>query len=520
MSHPQFMQVRYLDKSGMERIRVDRNTLDHISLVDEKQLQDKSRRYYFSETRNISSLDLWYSNLDLNMEHEQLVLPIRPTFRIAQPVYHQGLFEGIVIVNVDAGLILNQVIRSTDFEVMLIDGEGELLAHPDPKQAWSRYFSQHKNLYDAHPDDAFELIHSTKKQVNGIFKVQLSQLFKNKQKLQILLSPKKETLDSLLRSNLFSALAIALVVLLISFPLSWLAALVPARLQQKLSSALSDLKRSQDIIDRHVMSSSTDPAGVITKVSHKMCESTGFNKDELIGHTHSLLRHPDVKSETFKELWQTITRGDTWQGELRNLTHYGKAYWIEVVMTPEYDAAGELTGYTEIAQDISPRKELEKISITDALTSCYNRRKLDLLLATELERFIRYQQIFAVILIDVDHFKQVNDTFGHQSGDEVLVQLAASMSTHIRKVDHLGRWGGEEFLVVCPGTQAKEAGLLAEKIRCLIESETFSITHPITISLGVAQCQQGEEINQLITRADEALYQAKHEGRNRTVIAP
>lgn len=160
-------------------------------------------------------------------------------------------------------------------------------------------------------------------------------------------------------------------------------------------------------------------------------------------------------------------------------------------------------------------KMLKKLSITDSLTEIFNRLKLDQDLEHEIQRATRNGTAFAVILLDLDHFKRVNDTHGHQVGDETLTIIARLLAANIRGVDIVGRWGGEEFLILCPGTDEQGCTLLAENLRALIEGQQFPTAGPQTASFGVASYQPGEKAQTIVERADLALYRAKERGRNR-----
>ncbi len=162
--------------------------------------------------------------------------------------------------------------------------------------------------------------------------------------------------------------------------------------------------------------------------------------------------------------------------------------------------------------------ELEKLSITDNLTGVYNRMKIELILDSEILRTKRSKEPLSIILLDIDKFKSVNDEFGHQAGDLVLQRMTSLLEDNIRKTDSLGRWGGEEFMVVCPHTDYKGAWNLAEKLRLKIMCADFAQVGRVTSSFGVSQFVKDEDENSLLRRADDALYQAKNEGRNRTEI--
>ncbi len=159
--------------------------------------------------------------------------------------------------------------------------------------------------------------------------------------------------------------------------------------------------------------------------------------------------------------------------------------------------------------------DLARLSATDKLTQLYNRLKLDEVLENELARVKRNGPAFAVIIIDVDHFKEVNDNYGHHLGDQVLIGLADILRSNLRVTDIFGRWGGEEFLIISPNSSIESGAATAEKIRRVIEKTCFQSEIKITCSFGVSISVQEDSVSAILIRADEALYQAKRKGRNR-----
>ena len=160
-------------------------------------------------------------------------------------------------------------------------------------------------------------------------------------------------------------------------------------------------------------------------------------------------------------------------------------------------------------------EELERLSVTDGLTGLYNRRRLMETLTDETRRSQRLKHTFAVLMVDVDHFKKYNDSFGHQAGDTVLTKVAALLREATREVDFVARYGGEEFLVLLPETGMGEALDIAERIRTRIAAEVFHGRH-MTVSIGVSEFPlHGENADQVVGAADEALYEAKREGRDK-----
>ena len=162
--------------------------------------------------------------------------------------------------------------------------------------------------------------------------------------------------------------------------------------------------------------------------------------------------------------------------------------------------------------------ELEVLYITDRLTGLFNRHKLDSVVSDELNRAKRYNHTFGIILIDIDYFKSVNDTFGHQVGDTVLVEIANILKANTRNTDTVGRWGGEEFLIVVPQTDELKIKKIAEALRRAIESHTFTTVGKKTASFGVTVFQKNDTIELMLNRADEALYKVKSSGRNQVCL--
>jgi diguanylate cyclase len=174
----------------------------------------------------------------------------------------------------------------------------------------------------------------------------------------------------------------------------------------------------------------------------------------------------------------------------------------------------------EIGQVQKKTKILEQEILLDSLTGIYNRRAYELRIREELSRYQRYIQPFALVLFDIDHFKKVNDRYGHQAGDKCLREITGRIRSSLRDSDFLARYGGEEFVMILPGTTEDDAYKAAEKVRNLIEKTRFvykGAEVPVTISLGLTQVEPADqEPEMLFKRVDNAMYQAKKEGRNRT----
>ncbi|MDC7226417.1 MAG: sensor domain-containing diguanylate cyclase [Spirochaetales bacterium] len=159
-------------------------------------------------------------------------------------------------------------------------------------------------------------------------------------------------------------------------------------------------------------------------------------------------------------------------------------------------------------------KELIKLSNTDMLTGINNRRNIENIIQKEFDRSQRYGCNLSVMLIDIDFFKNINDTLGHDAGDKALIEISDLFKKNIRQTDTIGRWGGEEFLVICPESNITGTLILAEKIRSLVKEHTFSINKEITVSIGLSERKDKQSIDELLKQADINLYKAKENGRN------
>tara|TARA_R110000737_G_scaffold34232_1_gene52642 strand:- start:6988 stop:8976 length:1989 start_codon:yes stop_codon:yes gene_type:complete len=286
---------------------------------------------------------------------------------------------------------------------------------------------------------------------------------------------------------------------------------------EELTVAQANLARYINIVDLYVISSQTNLNGEIIDTSTAFCEVSGYSKEELIGHSHSIVGHPDTPASTYEALWSRITKGEVWAGELKNRAKDGSFYWIDAKIDPIRNDVGDICGYISIQQNITDKKQVEKLSITDSLTGLNNRLQLDHVLSDEFSRMTRYKLDLSVIICDIDFFKLINDNYGHLIGDQVLISIAKILKLYCRDVDVVGRWGGEEFLIICRETNSDGAMVVAEKLRSLIADHVFPHVGHKTASFGVTLAVPKESVEEALQRADQALYRAKESGRNKVV---
>jgi diguanylate cyclase (GGDEF)-like protein/PAS domain S-box-containing protein len=278
-----------------------------------------------------------------------------------------------------------------------------------------------------------------------------------------------------------------------------------------------------DLIDHNIITSSTDLKGIITYASHAFCEMSGYTQKELIGKNHNIIRHPDMPKEAFADLWKTISNNKTWEGEVKNRKKDGGYYWVHASISPIFDADGEKIGYTAIRQDITSRKKAEKISITDGLTGVYNRRHFNETFPKVLNNAKRNDGLVSFMIMDIDHFKLYNDTYGHHMGDQTLIKVASTIRDSLKRIgDYCFRLGGEEFAVIFEVESEHKAEAFAKIIKDRIENlkidhSANSTSKYITVSIGLI-CKNAtklKDIDEVYKAADNLLYEAKKSGRNK-----
>lgn len=322
----------------------------------------------------------------------------------------------------------------------------------------------------------------------------------------------------LFRWGLIITLLLALTILALSVTNRKLQQTVQRRTDQ-LDRLNKRLERQVDLTDRYVIFAEADQHHRFTKVSEAFCATVGFSRAQLLAmKTEDLV--PRALLDSHIAAVEQVLQGVPWNGATRYLKADGSYLWVHMFVDPILDSRKQVVGYSATATDITQHKEVERLSQTDQLTGLANRMKLDLELGREWARFMRYQQHFSLIIIDLDHFKAINDQYGHQEGDLVLKYTAAKLASSLRATDVIGRWGGEEFLVILPQTNEQTARAVAEKLRAALISVDGLRCQPPTGSFGVSSTSLlRDSVEDLIRAADQALYRAKASGRNRVETA-
>jgi diguanylate cyclase (GGDEF)-like protein/PAS domain S-box-containing protein len=293
----------------------------------------------------------------------------------------------------------------------------------------------------------------------------------------------------------------------------------------------TEYRRMEDLLYRYsqILSTVQDPMSYIDKnyifrtVNDAYINSYQKSKDNIVGHHIKELVGERFFQRKIKDNIDKCVKGEKvkqqeWFEFPGNVRRFMYVTYYPLLSRDSKTVTGVVFNSIDITKIKEMEDKLKKLSITDQLTQIYNRVKFHEALGEEIKRHRRYETDLSIIMFDIDHFKSINDTHGHDIGDDVLVTLVEVVKKCIRDTDIFSRWGGEEVMLLLPYTTIENAGKLAERIRIKIAENSFETVGTVTCSFGVSQFQAKDSIESFTKRVDNALYDSKHNGRNRMTV--
>ncbi|MEW8538226.1 MAG: sensor domain-containing diguanylate cyclase [Candidatus Thiodiazotropha endolucinida] len=426
---PKYFQLRYIDNSGMEVIRI--NSDDNVQeIVPQSEMQNKADRYYFKEAMKLALGEIYISPLDLNVERGVIEQPVKPTVRFATPVSDgYGGKRGIVIINYTPNELLQRI--ADNFETLrgdavMLNSQGHWLQGVPEEQLWGFMYGRDETFATQKPD-VWSSVTSSEK--GSFFTDDGVYIFK---RAYPLVRKRLGTLENVDESIVPS----------------------PNRAEKRYWIFLSH-------ISNNLIEDLTAKRMIVATITYLLLF--------LVAGVISVLfaKNSVQKKQAFRKLQQYAT--------------------------------------------------------TDDLTGLANRRELDKVALREFKRATRFTRHLSVLMLDLDHFKSINDTYGHNIGDSVLRHVADICVGSIRGQDFMARYGGEEFTILLPETDIENGSKLAQRICDKIAAMPYQEGQQlisITVSVGASEIEDGDiDFNDLLNRADKALYEAKKRGRNQVVIS-
>jgi diguanylate cyclase (GGDEF)-like protein/PAS domain S-box-containing protein len=552
-------QVRFIDKSGQERVRVNYREGECL-LVTKEELQNKKKRYYFNDTYKLKKGHIFISPLDLNIEHGAIEYPLKPMIRIGTPVQtNEGDKFGIVLVNYFGKELINDLtsaMSGSKGTPMLLNRDGYWLLGAHSEDEWGFMFNRNdKRIVNRNPE-AWRMISDVAegqvRTASGIFTWRtVYPLSVNSISSTGSTDASGQSLAYVDRDDYFwkvvthipedqiadlqyRRIRMALVLLSLLVILAVFAAYFIGRSRERELVSINALKESEH---RQRAITAKLAEGLMVLDNEGKLITMNPEAERLLGWSYGMLAgqrihdwiHAYISDENEHDypILKVLRDEKIHHVEEEHFCRADGSMLPVAYTASPYIVNDIINGVIVVFQDISERKKLREELLHqathDALTGLLNRREIENLLSQVFKQAKRYEHALSVCMIDIDHFKKINDAFGHRAGDEAIKKIGHILDQKTRDADLAGRYGGEEFVVALTETPLAGALQWAEQLRSTIESSSISFNDSmtpieLTVSIGVASVS--DEIknpDQIVDSADRALYLAKDSGRNRVV---
>ena len=546
-------QVRYLDATGMEIVRVNFGANGAVPVADEA-LQLKGERSFFRDSFKLADGEVYVSPLDLNVEHGVIETPYKPMLRLGTPVFDRsGQKRGVVVLNVLGQKLLDEFRGSMGEAgaLLLLNRDGYFLRSPEAAEEWGFMLGHGETFATRYPDEWRRILSDRAGSLQTergqftfrtVFPLLASHRSSNGSALPSGQSEHELSAqdsfwvvvshlsgDEVPRVSLARYPAVAL-----GYGLGLVGLFVLLAYLANVINSRRVLRRAIDENERHLREMTEalgvgvfvlDPQGRLTYANPEAVRMLGWPAEELVGHdAHERFHlHAEGAPSQSCPMNQVLRSGRSYRSESEVfLRADGTRLPVEVSCHPMRREDGSV-GLVTAFQDISDRKRQEEgvrqLAYSDVLTGLPNRRLLLDLLTQALAQAEHHRRALAVMFLDLDNFKRINDTLGHDSGDELIRVVATRLQQNIRRGDTVSRLGGDEFVVLLSEiAHPRDASIVAEKmIASLKEPITIGTHHlEVTTSVGIAvfPIDATDDAAELVKKADAAMYAAKAAGRN------
>lgn len=538
-----YRQIRLLDIKGNENVRI--NYINKkIKIIDKKNLQNKKDRYYFMNTINLGRGELYISPLDLNIENEKIEKPHVPTIRFAIAVYdNQDTIRGIIVLNYNANYMLkhfDEMLAGSYGHIALLNQESYWLRSHKHEREWAFMFNKNIKFSLKHPDE-WKYINTHDmgqiKSADGlftftsVFPLQLiggysQNEVENNHKSHHHHDPKSyvwkiisdvpaKKFEQILHEKIFGIIGIIWITLFIVGAIaSWYLSLIywerkKLRYQNELHAKIYNTSTDGIII--------TDKKDKIIDINAAFTKICGYSRDEIIGNTPCMFSSGRHDQEFYNSLWETLDDKGYWEGEICNRHKSGSLYTEWIRISAIKNNRGDISNYIALVSDITHKKTTEeqllKYAHHDPLTGVHNRLSFEERFEQNLLLAKRSHSLLALLYLDLDKFKPINDTYGHQVGDMILQTVTERIEKQIRETDTLARLGGDEFVIVLTQIEkTTSADQIADTLRHIILQPIIieGLELSVDVSIGVALYpRDGSDKDELIEKADTDMFKNK-----------
>jgi len=542
-----YKQIRFLDNSGLEKIRIDYNGTN-ASIISSNTLQDKSERYYFKDSKNLARGELYMSPLDLNIENNIIETPYTPTIRFSMPVFnHKKTMHGIIVLNYRAKKMLDhfdEMLAGSFGHIALLNNESYWLQSHKKDREWAFMFNKNIHFSKKHPEQWETMKSNDKGQIRStdglftftsIYPLKIISEFNPDQKRgdhsahqhtdpqsyvwKIVSDVPENTFRKLLINEIFGFTgAIWLSAMIISFIASWFSTL--SYVERKKLQKQNDLhaKIYASSTDGIIITDSNETIIDINQAFEDIC---GYSRAEIIGNHPGMFSSGIHKKSFYQTLWKTLGKKGFWEGEISNRHKDGSIYTEWIRITAIKNSVGKITNYISLVSDITHKKlneeQLLKHAHHDPLTGAHNRLSFEERYKHDFQLAQRNNSQLAILYLDLDKFKPINDTYGHHTGDVILQNVTNRILNHIRATDTLARLGGDEFVVILTQVENRKsleniANALKEIIR--VKNRVDGKEIYVDVSIGYALYpEDADNEKELLEKADKAMFRNKRESK-------